>query len=101
MYQSIVSARRQRAPYYGAVSPAIVERPRPACAGEDPELFFAHGASSPRIARAQAICRRCPLLVSCHQGALERDEEYGVWGGLTEDERRSLKRGARRSARAA
>ncbi|MFK0016206.1 WhiB family transcriptional regulator [Streptomyces sp. NPDC091027] len=71
------------------------EKPRPACAGADPELFFAH-ALSMQIARAKAICATCPLVSSCLDGALERGEEYGVWGGLTEDERRSLKRRAAR-----
>jgi len=33
------------------------------------------------IARAKAICRRCPLTASCLQGAIEREEPWGVWGG--------------------
>ena len=34
------------------------------------------------IARAQAICRSCPLQATCLEGALEREETYGVWGGI-------------------
>ncbi|MFE9258506.1 WhiB family transcriptional regulator [Streptomyces sp. NPDC006879] len=41
--------------------------------------------------------RRCPLMESCLQGALERNEAGGVWGGLSERERRSLKRRAARN----
>ncbi|MFF1498088.1 WhiB family transcriptional regulator [Streptomyces sp. NPDC058304] len=79
-----------------------MRRPRPACAGADPELFFAHALSILQIARAKAVCATCPLKVSCLEGALERGEEFGVWGGLSEDERRALKhRTARNPARSA
>ncbi|MEU5958789.1 WhiB family transcriptional regulator [Streptomyces sp. NPDC047525] len=74
------------------------ERPRPACAGEDPELFFPIGENSPallQVEEAKAVCRRCPLMESCLQGALERNE-LGVWGGTDDNERRRMKR---RSAR--
>ncbi|MFD7095788.1 WhiB family transcriptional regulator [Streptomyces xanthophaeus] len=77
-------------------TPAATPKPRPNCAGADPELFFAHALSNLQTARAKAICATCPLIASCLEGALERGEEYGVWGGLTEDERRSLKRRAAR-----
>ncbi|MEW2515802.1 WhiB family transcriptional regulator [Streptomyces sp. NPDC046870] len=92
-----------RTNYYGAVTPAVVERPRAACADEDPELFFPIGDSGPALLQeeeAKAVCRRCPLIESCLQGALDRGESAGVWGGLSEKERRSLKRRAarRRSA---
>ncbi|MEE1943063.1 WhiB family transcriptional regulator [Streptomyces sp. TRM 70361] len=84
---------------YGAVSTAAPERPRPACADEDPELFFPIGNTGPallQIEEAKAVCRRgCPLLESCLQGALERNES-GVWGGTDEDERRRMKRRAAR-----
>ncbi|MFF3497277.1 WhiB family transcriptional regulator [Streptomyces sp. NPDC002795] len=93
-----------RTPYYGAVSTdAPAPRPRPACADEDPELFFPIGDTGPallQVEEAKAVCRRCPLMESCLQGALDRGETAGVWGGLSEPERRSLKRRAarRRSA---
>ncbi|MEU9031465.1 WhiB family transcriptional regulator [Streptomyces sp. NPDC048383] len=75
---------------------ATVAKSRPACAavGVDPELFFAHALSTLQTARAKAICRVCPLRAACLEGALERDEQHGVWGGTDEDERRLMKRGA-------
>ncbi|MCX4729420.1 MULTISPECIES: WhiB family transcriptional regulator [unclassified Streptomyces] len=93
-----------RTPYYGAVSTAVAPaRPRPACENEDPELFFPIGDTGPallQVEEAKAVCRRCPLMESCLQGALERGETAGVWGGLSEPERRRMKRRAarRRSA---
>lgn len=42
-------------------------------------LFFSEGPED--IARAKAICRSCPLVVPCLQGALQRREPWGVWGG--------------------
>ncbi|MFC8247585.1 WhiB family transcriptional regulator [Streptomyces chartreusis] len=87
------------APYgYGAISTAAPQRPQPACAIEDPELFFPIGDTGPallQIEEAKAVCRRCPLIESCLERALEHNES-GVWGGLSEKERRALKR---RSAR--
>ncbi|MEJ8653630.1 WhiB family transcriptional regulator [Streptomyces sp. MS1.AVA.3] len=88
-----------RTPYYGAVSTAAAPaRPRPACADEDPELFFPIGDTGPallQIEEAKAVCRRCPLMESCLQGALDRNES-GVWGGTDEDDRRRMKRRAAR-----
>ncbi|MFE5901198.1 WhiB family transcriptional regulator [Streptomyces sp. NPDC056488] len=90
-----------RTPYSGAVSTAVAPgRPRPACENEDPELFFPIGDTGPallQVEEAKAVCRRCPLMESCLQGALERGETSGVWGGLSEPERRSLKRRAARN----
>ncbi len=49
------------------------------CRGEDPELWF---AESPRqLERAKALCVPCPLRDACLQGAIERQEPWGVWGG--------------------
>ncbi|WP_327259826.1 MULTISPECIES: WhiB family transcriptional regulator [unclassified Streptomyces] len=93
-----------RTPYYGAVSLAAAPaRPRSACADEDPELFFPIGDTGPallQVEEAKAVCRRCPLMERCLQGALERGETAGVWGGLSEPERRSLKRRAARKRNA-
>lgn len=89
-----------RTPHYGAITTNVVERPRAACADEDPELFFPIGDSGPALLQegeAKAVCRRCPLIERCLQGALERNESDGVWGGLSEKERRSLKRRAVRN----
>ncbi|MCQ8833749.1 WhiB family transcriptional regulator [Streptomyces malaysiensis] len=88
------------APYsYGAVSTVGPAGPRPACADKDPELFFPIGNTAPalrQIKKAKAVCRHCPLMESCLQGALERGEAFGVWGGTDEDDRRRMKRRAAR-----
>ncbi|WP_282797368.1 WhiB family transcriptional regulator [Streptomyces sp. CC224B] len=69
------------------------------CREEDPELFFPIGTTGPaplQIEEAKAVCRRCPVMEQCLQWALEHGEDAGVWGGLSEAERRAMKR---RSAR--
>ncbi|MFB7453497.1 WhiB family transcriptional regulator [Streptomyces sp. NPDC056194] len=79
---------------YAPTSTAAPERSRPACAGQDPDIFFPDGdlgPTHPQITEAKQICARCPLLQSCLQDALERGEEHGVWGGLSTNERHELK----------
>lgn len=49
------------------------------CCDADPELFFADQPFE--IEQAKQICRDCPLQAECLQGALERREPHGVWGG--------------------
>ncbi|MEZ5117295.1 MAG: WhiB family transcriptional regulator [Candidatus Nanopelagicales bacterium] len=76
-----------------------------ACRGEDPSLFFhPEGERGPaRLARelaAKAVCASCPVMAQCAAHALRVREPYGVWGGLTEDERESLLRRRRRMAEA-
>jgi WhiB family redox-sensing transcriptional regulator len=64
---------------------------------EDPELFFAIGNTGPallQIEDAKAVCRRCDVIDQCLQWALESGQDAGVWGGMSEDERRALKRRA-------
>ena len=70
-------------------------RNRATCLGEDPELFFPIGHGGPafvQIEEAKAICRRCEVVETCLRWALESGADTGVWGGLSDDERRSLKR---------
>jgi WhiB family transcriptional regulator, redox-sensing transcriptional regulator len=65
------------------------------CREEDPELFFPVGTSGPalhQIAEAKAVCRRCPVSAECLRWALATGQNAGVWGGLSEDERRALRR---------
>ncbi len=45
----------------------------------EPELFFADKPED--VWRAKALCRRCPVRLSCLEGALQRREPWGVWGG--------------------
>ncbi|MGK5549344.1 WhiB family transcriptional regulator [Streptomyces sp. URMC 127] len=59
-----------------------------ACAGEEPELFF-HGDPG-AIALAKRICGRCPVREACLARSIANDERYGVFGGLTADERQEL-----------
>jgi WhiB family transcriptional regulator, redox-sensing transcriptional regulator len=70
-------------------------RNRATCLGEDPELFFPIGNTGPalvQIEEAKAICRRCEVVDTCLRWAMESGADTGVWGGLSDDERRSLKR---------
>ena len=67
------------------------------CRRYDPELFFPvaeEGSALGDAARASArrVCRACPVQLSCLNWALENGEDYGVWGGMTESERRALHR---------
>jgi WhiB family redox-sensing transcriptional regulator len=62
------------------------------CAQVDPEMFFPERGGS--IRSAKAICRRCPVSAECLAYALEHHEVFGVWGGVTERERRKLRRKA-------
>lgn len=78
-------------------------RAKSACLTEDPELFFPIGTTGPaalQIAEAKAVCAACPVTGTCLRWSLDHREEAGVWGGLTEDERRALiRREARSRAR--
>jgi WhiB family redox-sensing transcriptional regulator len=78
-------------------------RHRALCRDEDPELFFPIGNTDPALIQAEEakkVCHRCPVIESCLQWALESGQDAGVWGGMSEDERRALKRrGARQRAR--
>ena len=84
-------------------SPAVDWRHRSACLEEDPELFFPIGNTGPallQIEEAKAVCRRCDVMDTCLRWALETGQDAGVWGGLSEDERRALKRRNARARRA-
>jgi len=70
-----------------------------ACRTEDPELFFPVGNSGPallQIEEAKDVCRRCAVSEQCLKWALDSAQGHGVWGGFSEDERRSMKRRAYR-----
>lgn len=78
-------------------------RHRAACLTEDPELFFPIGNTGPalqQIEDAKAVCRSCSVMDTCLKWAIDSGQDAGVWGGLSEDERRSLKRRAARARRA-
>jgi WhiB family redox-sensing transcriptional regulator len=62
---------------------------RAACKGTDPDELFVQGAAQNR---AKLICRGCPVRTECLADALDNRIEFGVWGGMTERERRALLR---------
>jgi WhiB family redox-sensing transcriptional regulator len=75
-----------------------------ACLEVDPDLFFPDGdirSARAQVKRAKLICRGCPVTATCLNWALASSQEAGIWGGLTEDERRRLLRRGRRHFRSA
>jgi WhiB family redox-sensing transcriptional regulator len=66
------------------------------CRGVDPEIF--HPGEDDDPSAAKAICALCPVREACLEHALAVREKHGVWGGLTERERRRVIRQRRRSA---
>ena len=78
-------------------------RDRAACLGLDPELFFPIGNTGPALIQteeAKAVCRRCEVIEDCLSWAMHSHQDDGVWGGLSVDERRALKRRNARARRA-
>jgi WhiB family redox-sensing transcriptional regulator len=74
---------------------------RARCKDEDPELFFPIGTTGPaatQIEQAKAICMQCPVRDQCLEWALATGQDAGVWGGMSEEERRALRRVRRREA---
>ena len=65
---------------------------RALCAQTDPEAFFPEKGGSTR--EAKRVCRSCEVRAECLEYALAHDERFGIWGGLSERERRRLKRQA-------
>jgi WhiB family redox-sensing transcriptional regulator len=62
------------------------------CAQTDPEAFFPEKGGSTRDAKK--ICTTCEVKAECLEYALQNDERFGIWGGLSERERRKLRRRA-------
>lgn len=60
------------------------------CAQTDPDEWFQEKGGSTRTAKA--VCADCPLIAECLEYAIANDERFGVWGGMSERERRHLKR---------
>ena len=78
------------------VSPDEIDEPgwqdQALCAQTDPEAFFPDKGGSTR--EAKRVCRSCEVRAECLEYALEHDERFGIWGGMSERERRRLKREA-------
>jgi WhiB family redox-sensing transcriptional regulator len=68
-----------------------------ACRGCDPELFFTDRGESTNPAKA--VCKDCDVRADCLEYALANKEKFGIWGGLSERERRKLRQARRRAAR--
>ena len=79
-----------RAGVQEAVSSADAEEPwesRALCRTTDPDELFVRGAAQ---RKAAVICRHCPVMQECGADALDNKVEFGVWGGMTERQRRAL-----------
>jgi WhiB family redox-sensing transcriptional regulator len=66
-----------------------------ACASHDPDLFFPAGETGPaahQIELAKEICGGCDVAAECLEYAIESNQTAGIWAGLTEDERRPVRR---------
>lgn len=66
-----------------------------ACRDTDPDLFFPVGSTGvaiEQIAAAKEVCNMCPAKTACLEFALLSNQESGVWGGTSEDERRILRK---------
>ena len=69
------------------------------CLGVDPDLFFPERGASTK--EAKEVCRGCVVREDCLEYALSNSEKFGIWGGMSERERRRIRRAraiARRSA---
>lgn len=77
-----------------------------ACRAKDPDMFFhPEGERGPRRrareSAAKQVCATCPVLAACRAHALAVREPYGIWGGLSEDDRERLYLAQRRARLAA
>lgn len=74
-------------------------REQAACIDQNPELFFPTGITGSalqQLEQAKKVCSDCAVREDCLRWAMELGQDYGVWGGVSEEERRSLKRRAAR-----
>jgi WhiB family transcriptional regulator, redox-sensing transcriptional regulator len=67
------------------------------CLGVDPDLFFPERGASTR--EAKEVCRGCTVRADCLEFALQNGEKFGIWGGLSERERRRIRRQRAQAAR--
>jgi WhiB family redox-sensing transcriptional regulator len=96
--QNVAAGRPQLSvvPDQNEFEPAIEDdeqwQERALCAQTDPEAFFPEKGGSTR--EAKRVCMSCEVRVQCLDYALENDERFGIWGGLSERERRRVKKHA-------
>jgi WhiB family transcriptional regulator, redox-sensing transcriptional regulator len=70
-------------------------REHSACRDTDPDLFFPVGTTGPAIEQieaAKSVCRQCEVQRECLEYALATNQDSGIWGGTSEEERRALRR---------
>ena len=70
-------------------------RQKASCRAVDPDLFFPIGTTGvalDQIEQAKAVCRSCEAQAPCLEFALSTNQESGVWGGTSEEERRKLRK---------
>jgi WhiB family redox-sensing transcriptional regulator len=72
--------------------PELAWQERALCAQTDPEAFFPEKGGSTR--EAKRVCMSCDVRSECLEYALAKDERFGIWGGLSERERRRVKKQA-------
>ena len=89
---SLGQTSMQVVPIQRSTSPEPEWHERALCAQTDPEAFFPEKGGSTR--EAKKICTGCEVRSECLSYALAHDERFGIWGGLSERERRRLKRAA-------
>jgi WhiB family transcriptional regulator, redox-sensing transcriptional regulator len=74
------------------------------CLGSEPALFFPMGSTGDPLLQAETakrVCQACEVRADCLQFALETNQDTGVWGGTTEDERKTVRRNWVRAGRPA
>ncbi|MBV8349228.1 MAG: WhiB family transcriptional regulator [Mycolicibacterium sp.] len=71
----------------GAAEARIAWVSQALCRSSDPDELFVRGAAQ---RKAAVICRHCPVIAACGADALDNRVEFGVWGGMTERQRRAL-----------
>ncbi|HEV2768346.1 MAG TPA: WhiB family transcriptional regulator [Acidimicrobiales bacterium] len=65
------------------------------CRSTDPDLFFPVGTTGDAVSQieaAKAVCRTCPVQFQCLEFALDTNQDAGVWGAASEEERRALRK---------
>jgi WhiB family redox-sensing transcriptional regulator len=66
-----------------------------ACRDTSPDLFFPVGTTGPaldQIAEAKTVCHQCPVQTACLEYAMVTNQDTGIWGGTSEEERKKLRR---------
>ncbi len=83
-----------------SAEPYVIEpdddwRDNAACRDTNPDLFFPVGTTGPaieQIEQAKKVCNECPAQTACLEFALATNQDSGVWGGTSEEERRKLRK---------